>query len=562
MSLNMRYIAVFFSYCLLLPAHAPSPSGAPNSSAPAAPVKPEDKCTIEGAVLNAVTGEAVKKVSVMLRSVNGGNTSSAAATDASGHYRFDNIDPGRYFLSADRTGFVPQQYGAKGPSRPGTMLTLTAGQSIKDAAFKLIPQGVVTGKVVDEDGDPVARVILQCQRYIYNNGKKQLGMGGMGNTNDLGEYRIFGLPPGRYYLSAFYQSTPQVAPILDAKKTYEEGYAPVYYPNAPNVEAAAPFEITPGAQLRGMDLTLPKTRTVRLRGVVTSSATNKPVRANVSVMSRDASGMAMTRAFGRVLDDQGNFEIHSVVPGSYFLIAQTFEDNKQAVARVPVEVGTSNIDGLQIVMNPPGDLSGRVVVENNSDTGGATFNVSLQSKVPGPFGGGSSARADKDGTFRIRNVVPDAYTLNVFGFRDNFYVKSVRLGDTDVTDAGIDFTRGVPAGEITVILSADGGQVDGTVQNDKSAPAAGTTVVLIPDADKRSNPRFYKMSMTDSNGKFSLKGITPGEYKLFAWEQIENGVYQDPDFLKRFESKGESVSVKEKAHETKQLKALPGEDTK
>lgn len=558
----MRYIAVFFSYCLLLPAQAPSPSGAPNSSAPAAPVKPEDKCTIEGAVLNAVTGEAVKKVSVMLRSVNGGNTSSAAATDASGHYRFDNIDPGRYFLSADRTGFVPQQYGAKGPSRPGTMLTLTAGQSIKDAAFKLIPQGVVTGKVVDEDGDPVARVILQCQRYIYNNGKKQLGMGGMGNTNDLGEYRIFGLPPGRYYLSAFYQSTPQVAPILDAKKTYEEGYAPVYYPNAPNVEAAAPFEITPGAQLRGMDLTLPKTRTVRLRGVVTSSATNKPVRANVSVMSRDASGMAMTRAFGRVLDDQGNFEIHSVVPGSYFLIAQTFEDNKQAVARVPVEVGTSNIDGLQIVMNPPGDLSGRVVVENNSDTGGATFNVSLQSKVPGPFGGGSSARADKDGTFRIRNVVPDAYTLNVFGFRDNFYVKSVRLGDTDVTDAGIDFTRGVPAGEITVILSADGGQVDGTVQNDKSAPAAGTTVVLIPDADKRSNPRFYKMSMTDSNGKFSLKGITPGEYKLFAWEQIENGVYQDPDFLKRFESKGESVSVKEKAHETKQLKALPGEDTK
>jgi hypothetical protein len=273
-------------------------------------------------------------------------------------------------------------------------------------------------------------------------------------------------------------------------------------------------------------------------------------------------GMGVNRAFGRGVDDKGSFEIHSVVPGSYFLIAQTYEDNKQSVAKIPIEVGTSNIDGLQIAVNPPADLVGRVLIENNADANGATLSVSLQSKVPGPFGGGAGAQVEKDGTFRIRNAMPDAYTLNVYGFRDNFYLKSVRLGDADVTETGLDLTQGAPAGELTAIMSPDGGQVDGTVQNEKSEPAAGATVVLIPEATKRSTPRLYKTTTTDQSGAFSLKGITPGEYKLFAWEQIEMGAYQDPEFLKRFDSKGESVSVKEKAHETKQLKAIPADDTK
>ena len=559
----MRCMVLLVSCCLLLPGQILSTSGAAEPAVTAPPVKPEDKCTIEGSVLNAATGEAVKKVTVNLRQLNNRSMSNyVASTDASGHYKFENVDPGRYNLSADKTGFVQQQYGAKGPARPGTMLTLTAGQNMKDAVFKLIPQGVVTGRVVDEDGDPVRGVILQSQTYRYNNGKKQLTPSGMATTNDLGEYRIFGLAPGRYYVTAFHQNQQQQGVVVDPKKNYEEGYGPVYYPNASTAEAAAPLEITPGAQLRGIDLTLTKTRTVLLRGVVTASATNKPVRANITLMGRESNGMSMSRASGRSVDDKGNFEIRGVVPGSYFLVAQTYEDNKQSVAKVPVEVGTSNIDGLQIVVNPPADIAGRVAIENNAETNGATFNVSLQSRVPGPFGGGGGAQTEKDGTFIIRHVNAEAYLLNVSGFRENFYLKSVRVGDTDVTEAGLDFTQGVPSGEITAILSPEGGQVDGTVQNDKSEPAGGATVVLIPSVEKRGNQRLYKITTTDPTGKFSLKGITPGEYKLFAWEQIEMGAYQDPEFLKPFDSKGESVSIKQKSQETRQLKAIASDDAK
>jgi hypothetical protein len=547
---------------LVAPTGTPANLADPSVSAPA--VKPEDKCSIEGAVLNAATGEAVKKASVVLRSLTSMNNSGlGAVSDSAGHFKIEGIDPGRYNLMANRTSFVNQTYGAKAPNRPGTPLTLTPGQNVKDVTFTLTPHGVIIGRVMDEDGDLVANVMLQCQRYMYNRGKKQLVPAGVGNTNDLGEYRIFGLPPGKYYVSAHVRAQDFGPNISDARKDHEEGYAPVYYPNSLTPDAASPLEVTPGAQIRGIDLTLTKTRTVRVRGQVISGVTNKPIRnTNVSLMPRDNSAMAMmNRNFARGLDPKGNFEIHNVLPGSYFVVAQIFEDNKQSMARTPIDVGNSNIDGIRVVVNPMAEVNGRIVVEDNADTKGAVFNVSLEAKTPGPFGGTGTQPAKDDGTFAIRNVAPDTYTVNVFGFRDNFYLKAVRFGDNDVIDSGVDFTQGATASEFTVTLSAAGGQVDGTVQNDKSEPAPGAMVVLIPAAEKRGINRLYKNTSTDQSGKFSIKGIAPGEYKLFAWDQVEFGSYQDPDFLKPYESKGESVSIKENSHESKDLKVITAEET-
>jgi Carboxypeptidase regulatory-like domain len=110
-----------------------------------------------------------------------------------------------------------------------------------------------------------------------------------------------------------------------------------------------------------------------------------------------------------------------------------------------------------------------------------------------------------------------------------------------------------------VIVSANGGQIDGSVQNEKSEPAAGATVVLIPEASRRTSNYLYKRVGTDQNGHFTIKGVKPGEYKVFAWEEVENGAYQDPDFLKPLESKGEALSIKENAHESVQVKVIPVE---
>jgi hypothetical protein len=106
-------------------------------------------------------------------------------------------------------------------------------------------------------------------------------------------------------------------------------------------------------------------------------------------------------------------------------------------------------------------------------------------------------------------------------------------------------------------LSPNGGQIDGTVLNTQQQPAGGATVVLVPGTGLREQTRLFKDVATDQTGHFSVKGIAPGDYKLFAWEDIEPGAYQDPEFLKPFESLGETFSIREGSRETTQLKLIP-----
>jgi uncharacterized surface anchored protein len=176
--------------------------------------------------------------------------------------------------------------------------------------------------------------------------------------------------------------------------------------------------------------------------------------------------------------------------------------------------------------------------------------------------GGGGGPVKDDLTFKITNAGRDSYNVSVYGFPEGFYVKSIRMGNQDLTDAGVDFTEGPPSGELVVVLNPNGGQVEGNIQNAKGENAVGATVTLIPaDENRRSTLTSYKTASTDQNGRFSIKGIRPGEYKIYAWEEIESGAYQDPEFMKPHESAGKAVSIKEGGHETVQLAAIPAENS-
>lgn len=137
---------------------------------------------------------------------------------------------------------------------------------------------------------------------------------------------------------------------------------------------------------------------------------------------------------------------------------------------------------------------------------------------------------------------------------ENFFVKSIRLGEQEVSETGIDLTQGVPAQELTIVVNLNAGVIEGSVKNADDEPATGARVTLIPDIGHRS---LTVSTDTDQNGHFILKGVAPGDYKIYAWEDIEDGAEQDPDFMKPHESEGKTVSIKERSHETVQLKAIP-----
>jgi hypothetical protein len=140
----------------------------------------------------------------------------------------------------------------------------------------------------------------------------------------------------------------------------------------------------------------------------------------------------------------------------------------------------------------------------------------------------------------------------VSGVPDGGYVKSIRLGDADVTDTGLDFSAGVTPAEATVLVSLAAGAIEGTVQSDKPEQAAGATVVLVPEGARSESERYYATASADPSGRFTLKNVTPGEYRLYAFDSVESGAYMDPDWRKPFEGKGERVSIRENGRESVQ----------
>lgn len=553
----------------LLPLLALSQTRGPGGRVPQQPqvaiqaevVKPEDRGTIQGVVLNALTGEPLRKATVRLnRVVEGGRGGPGfqsvlgAMTDAAGQYTIAGIEPGRYRLLVERTGFVGQQYGARAGQvqSGGTVLTLAKAQRMTDVSFRLVPQGVVTGRVFDEDGDPMQNVSVQCLRQVWVRGRKQWVPVNGQSTNDLGEYRIHSLPAGRYYLSATHRS---VLNDIGAEDAPAETYMPTYYAGAVAADSATAVLVTPGAELRGIDIRLQKGQTVRIRGRILNGVTGGPVRnAAVRAIPRGGAVLDLRPRGSRPVDRNGGFLLSGLTPGSYWLLAETMQDRVQLHARMAIDVGTSPIEDLTLTLMPGIDLSGEARVEDGAKP--SNLRVQLEPKQPGLGGGAPAANAAEDGTFTLRSVVPDAYFIRVTGVPETHYLKSLKLGDADVTDTGVDLSQAAAPGKLVVTLAAGAAQVSGSVQDSRSQPAGSALVVLIPEGARRDDPYYYRTASTDQNGQYTLRGIVPGEYRLYAFDLIEPGAYMDPDFIKTFERAGERVSVRQNGQDTVQLKLI------
>src|SRR6266404_3323018 len=200
--MKLCLLAIFAVLALTAQARRPAARGDNAATAPSTtaeppapvPVNPEDQCTIDGNVLNAATGEPLRKAHLMLRRQGDSQDNSySTVTDAGGHFVMDHVDPGRYMLSASRNGFVTQQYSPQGTTRRGATITLERAQNMTQIRFRLTPEGVITGRILDQDGDPMPNVMVQVLRFSYTRGRKQLMPMNSEQTNDLGEYRLHDL---------------------------------------------------------------------------------------------------------------------------------------------------------------------------------------------------------------------------------------------------------------------------------------------------------------------------------------------------------------------------------
>jgi len=508
------------------------------------------------------TGEPLRRARVILSPVDDAQEPRLALSGADGRFSFLELKPGRYRLTVEKNGYVSQGWtprGARGQSPP---LTLRPGETVRDLIFRLVAAGVITGRVLDEESEPTPGVFVEVLRHGYQQGRRTLVNVAIDTTNDLGEYRVFGLPPGRYLVSATYMpgrfaprrlaGNFRSGPVVD-----DEKYAPTYYPGTPDVSRAGVVEVLAGQQVAGIDFTLLPARTIRVSGKVTNSVTGQPAHgAQVLVLPREAGSRRMAIRGQGTTNEAGEFESHVFSPGSYDILAFLGTRDGRFAGRVPIEVGAADVQGIRVTLGPSTSLSGHVRVEGTPGAKVEGLRVMLRPRDNTPFFGGGQASVNADGSFLMENLIEGVYLVSAGRMPEDFYVKAARLGNDDVLEAGVNVTPG-PLPALDVVLSPAGGRVEGLVLDSEGLPIAGT-VVLVPEPRRRHLLHLYKSADTDPVGRFLLRGVAPGDYKVFAWEEVEPGAYQDPDFLQPVESRGVAVRVTESSAQGVEVKVIPG----
>jgi Carboxypeptidase regulatory-like domain len=551
------------SLAALLLASALAAQGQGRNSAGDKPKK--EDCSIAGMVVKLDGSAPLKSARVELGNAEDYSRAYAATTDEGGRFTLKDVGPGRYRLSVSRNGFVNQEYGQKTPNDPGSILTLAPGQQMKDLLFRLIPWSVIAGRIRNEDGDPMPWVQVTALREAYTDGKRKLSPTAQETTNDLGEYRLFGLRPGRYFVSAAYSTKnhglEQSADAEDegmpaAEERSPQRYVATYYPGTPDPAKAATISVKPGDEIPSVDILLQRVAAYKIRGRIYNMITHRTGK-DISVMMLPRNSQVATYIVNfeaTVLDKDGSFVLKDILPGSYTLSAFWFDEGKPYVAKQNIDVGNADVEGVTLTIAPGMAISGRAIWDGKPSLEGDELSVSASSREQGvEFG--DAARVAPNGAFTLKNLSEDTYHLYVNGMSKDCYIKAVRYGMADALFDGFAAQRGNDA-SLEVTLSSRGARVQGAVADADGLPVAGAWAVLVPEEAHRGQTHMYKETTTDQYGHFELRGIPPGDYKLFSWDQVENGAWQDPEFLKPFEEKGEEVKLQEGEEKSVNLTAI------
>ena len=513
---------------------------------PGAAAAPASTGALVGRVISAEAGAPLRRVEVVV--THFGRQPLTTFTDDDGRFELTNLEAGAWQLAAGKTGYVRQLWGQRRPTDGPRPLTVVPGATIS-ADFALVRAGAIGGRIYDEYGEPLAAVRVAVLRARIRQHQRTLQPVGEGDlTDDTGSFRIHGLPPGEYFVTA----SLRVAP---ADSIVQTTYAPTYYPGTGNFAEAQRILLSAGGDVV-VDFPVMPYRTARVSGTVVA-ASGSPADAFLN-LSAEAGELGVPLGIGGATQPDGTFTIPDVPPGTYTLTAELKGGSGLGteIAALPLSVYGDDISGVTLVTARPATLAGAIVADDGIRAP-PPDKVTIVAR---------SIRATGQATFA--EPVDNAFdlTVPVGPFRlfveppEGWMVKSILVSDTEAIDVVLDLKgqRDVPA---RIVLTNRISEVRGSIAAaDGAGRAGGASVVVFPYDSARWQPpsRFVRTTVAAADGTFSIAGLPPAPaYLAAAVAVLEEGEGEDPEFLARIRDLAVRFDLAEGESRALDLRVIP-----
>jgi hypothetical protein len=555
------------------PGQSGSQQPARDASAQSKDTPPPPAGRITGRVLAADNGRPVKRARVFATAAElpGGR---GMLTDDSGVFDLTELPAGRYSLSVSKSGFVALSYGQRRPLQAGTPLQLADGQQMKGIEFQLPRGSVVSGHVLDEDGDAMPGVTVRVMRYQYLQGERRLTPAGNGQTDDKGMYRVWGLMPGEYYVNAIARGGGpgggqfggpggrggRGGGPAGAADQDQINYAPTYYPGVPSVAEAKPVNVGLSQEVLDISFGMQLVRVARISGIVSNPDGTPVTSGNINLMSDAGGGRGSQIGInvgGRIQWD-GSFTISNVAPGRYLLRARGDDSEVPQFAAQPISVSGDDLSDVIVTLSAGATISGTVsfLPGGSPAPDYSQFRITAPSTDQSDFGPQSTARVDKDGHFSISGVSAGPHLIRPSNGSRTWVLKSVTVGDRDVTDVPFQVRSGENLANVTVVFTDKQSEINGTLTTENGTPVPEYTVLAFP-ADTtlwRPQSRQIATARPDQTGKYRIRGLPPGDYYLATVDPSQQGEWFEPAYLDEHRAGAVRLALSEGDVKTKDFK--------
>ena len=535
---------------LILPVSALTQPPARDNIAPAS-----GTASIRGRVIDVPSGRPLSRVEI--RAGSGTRAQSSSLTDGEGRYELTALPAGTYTVGATKASYIRTSWGEQRAEGPGKRITLADGQRIDNINLSLRRAGVVTGKIVDEFGDPVTDVSVSAMRYQYVQGSRRLMPSGRGGqTNDIGEFRVYGLSPGQYYVSATLRNF--MGPATET--TDRTGYAATFYPGTGNVAEAQRVSIAPGQTVTAVNIALLPIQTSRVSGTALDGDGRPLTAAVVNAMQRIGL-MQMGASFTPVGVD-GKFSLPNLTPGDYTL---RVNGPTGEFASVDITVTGSDISDVQLLLSKPSTLRGRIVFTSSATADGPPKPTAIDLGAWRDWALGQpvrvGAKIKEDGTFdmslaagrvQLRAAPTEA------GGSNPWRLNRVIMHDVDVGDTGIEVPPNATIENILVEMTNHVGDASGHVTDaDGSVVRDCFVIVFAQDPVLWTVQTRYVSAVRPGADDLYKVRLLPGDYYAVAMTDVEAGAWTDPDFLSQARDRAAKFSIAAGDKKTIDLRVTP-----